>query len=134
MIPNLERATSKAEMILQKHGIACPMQILKKIPGVLVASYAETSESVGIDRENLMTMFGDHDQDAVTTVKIENGKTVYLVVYNRTLTCKETRFALARELGHIVLGHDGSRPEAVRNEEAICFANRLLEGMEGDAL
>ena len=130
MTPNFERATSKAEMILQQHGIACPMTILKKTPGVLVASYAETSESVGIDRQNLMTMFGDHDQDAFTTVKIENGKSVYLVMYNRALTCKETRFALARELGHIALGHDGTRPESVRNEEAICFANRLLEGTD----
>ena len=130
MTPNFERATSKAEMILQQHGIACPMTILKKTPGVLVASYAETSESVGIDRKNLMTMFGDHDQDAFTTVKIENGKSVYLVMYNRTLTCKETRFALARELGHIALGHDGTRPESVRNKEAICFAKHLLKGFE----
>ena len=130
MTPNFERATSKAESIIRQHGIACPMTILKKTPGVLVTSYAETSESVGIDRDNLMTMFGDHDQDAFTTVKIENGKTVYLVMYNRQLTCQETRFALARELGHIVLGHDGTRPESVRNEEAICFANNLLKRFE----
>ena len=130
MTPNYERAITKAEDTIKKYGIACPMTILKKTPGVLVTSYAETSESVGIERQNLIKMFGDHDQDAFTTVKIENGKTVYLVMYNRQLTCKETRFALARELGHIVLGHDGTRPESVRNEEAICFANRLLEGIE----
>ena len=34
--------------------------------------------------------------------------------------------ALARELGHIVLGHDGSRPEEVRTAEALCFAQHLL--------
>ena len=34
--------------------------------------------------------------------------------------------ALARELGHIVLGHDGSRPEDVRTEEALVFARHLL--------
>jgi hypothetical protein len=33
---------------------------------------------------------------------------------------------LARELDHIVLGHDDSRPEEVREEEARCFANHLL--------
>ena len=130
MVPDLNRATSKAEIIIQQHGITCPMTILKKTPGVLVASYAETSEHVGIERQNLMTMFGEHDQDAFTTVKIENGKTVYLVMYNRQLTCQETRFALARELGHIALGHDGTRPESVRNEEAICFAKHLLKGFE----
>jgi Zn-dependent peptidase ImmA (M78 family) len=37
------------------------------------------------------------------------------------------RKALARELGHIVLGHDGTRPEDVRNQEAECFAKVLLE-------
>ena len=34
--------------------------------------------------------------------------------------------ALAREMGHIVLGHDGSRPQDVRNAEALCFAHHLL--------
>ena len=34
--------------------------------------------------------------------------------------------ALAREMGHIVLGHDGTRPEEVRNAEALCFAHHLL--------
>ena len=34
--------------------------------------------------------------------------------------------ALARELGHIVLGHDGSKPEDVRMAEAYCFAHHLL--------
>ena len=130
MYPDFERATAKAESIIKQHGIACPMTILKKTPGVLVASYAETSESLGIERQNLMEMFGEHNQDAFTTVKIEDNRTVYLVMYNRQLTCKETRYALARELGHIVLGHDGTRPESVRNEEAVCFANHLLEGTD----
>ena len=34
--------------------------------------------------------------------------------------------SLARELGHIILGHDGSRPEEVRRAEALCFANHLI--------
>lgn len=130
MIADLANAKAKAAETLLMHGIACPVTILKRIPGVLVTSYSETSECVGIDRQNLLKMFGDHDQDAFTTARIENGKTKYLVVYNQQLPCKETRYALARELGHIILGHDGTRPEEVRNEEAICFANHLLEGIE----
>ena len=34
--------------------------------------------------------------------------------------------AVARELGHAVLGHDGSRPEDVRTMEAMFFARHLL--------
>ena len=127
MKPDHEKAKDKADKIVLQYGMMCPLSILKRIPGVHVASYAETSECVGIDRQRLLTMFGEHDQDAFTTAKIENGKTKYLVMYNKQLNCQDTRFALARELGHIVLEHDGTRPEEVRNEEAICFAEHLLE-------
>jgi hypothetical protein len=34
--------------------------------------------------------------------------------------------ALAREMGHIVLGHDGSLPEDVRMAEALTFAHHFL--------
>lgn len=126
MEPDFERAEAKASKILEQNGTICPLTILKKTPGVCVCSYAETSKVVGIDRQNLLKMFGEHDQDAFTTAYVENGKTKYLVVYNQQLTCKETRYALARELGHIMLGHDGTRPEEVRNAEAIRFAEKLL--------
>ena len=130
MTPNYEKAQAEADRIAKLHGTACPMTILKKTPGVLVVSYTETSKCVGIDRQQPLTMFGEHEQDAFTTARIENGKTKYLVVYNQQLTCKETRYALARELGHIVLGHDGTRPEEVRNAEAVCFADHLLKEVE----
>ena len=130
MKPDYKRAEAKAEELIKLNGIICPMTILKRLPGVLVSSYSETSECTGIDRQKLLTMFGEHNQDAFTTARIENGRTTYLVMYNKQLTCEETRNALARELGHIVLGHDGTRPEEVRNEEAICFSRKLLEGFE----
>lgn len=130
MEPNFERAKEEALKIAKQNGIVCPLTILKRIPGVLVVSYAETSKCVGIDRQQLLTMFGEHDQDAFTTARIENGKNKYIVIYNQQLTCKETRYALARELGHIVLGHDGTRPEATRNAEAICFADNLIGAIE----
>ena len=130
MKADLERAASAAAKTIETYGQLCPMSILKKLPGVLVTSYSETSESVGTDRENLLKMFGERDQDAFTTACIRNGKTKYLIMYNKQMTCLETRNALARELGHIILGHDGTRPESVRNEEAACFAKHLLEGFE----
>ena len=130
MNPDLGRAAAKAEQTIKQYGSVCPMTILKRIPGVLVSSYSDTSEEVGIDRQNLLKMFGDHNQDAFTTAYVENCKTKYLVMYNKQMTCQETRFALARELGHIILEHDGTRPEESRNAEAVCFAEHLLEGFE----
>ena len=51
----------------------------------------------------------------------------YVVVYNMRLPCEDVRRAIARELGHIVLGHDGqTRPTEVRMAEAVCFAHHLL--------
>jgi len=50
------------------------------------------------------------------------------VVYNQRMPFDIVRKALARELGHIVLGHDGTRPEEVRNTEAEHFAKIMLEG------
>ena len=132
MKPDYERAETKADQIIKQYGTICPLTILKRTPGVLVSSYSETSEETGIDRQNLLTMFGEHDQDAFTTAYVENCKTKYLVMYNKQLTCQETRFALARELGHIVLGHDGTRPEETRNEEAVCFAQHLLAELDGE--
>lgn len=130
MTPDCERAKAKATETIEKYGSMCPLSILKKMPGVRVVSYAETSEYVGIDRQKLLTMFGEHNQDAFSTAFIEGGKKRYLVIYNKQLNCASTRKALARELGHIVLGHDGTRPEAARNEEAVCFANHLLGELE----
>ena len=46
-----------------------------------------------------------------------------ILLTNRTAAKAES---LARELGHIILCHDGSLPEDVRNEEAKAFANHLL--------
>ena len=81
---------------------------------------------MGMDRDCVISMFGQGNRDAFTSVNIVNGKKQYLVTYNRYLPFHVVQRSLARELGHIVLGHDGSRPEEVRNEEAKCFAHHLL--------
>lgn len=130
MKADLEKSKAQADETLSIHGRACPITILKRIPGVLVSSYSEISKCAGIERQKLLDMIGEHNYDAFTTARIENGKTKYLVMYNKQMPCYVIRFALARELGHIMLGHDGSRPEDVRNEEAECFAEHLLEVLD----
>ena len=49
------------------------------------------------------------------------------MIYNQELPCRMIRHAVARELGHIVMEHDGSRPEDVRMEEANYFAEQFLK-------
>jgi len=130
MTPDYENAATKATEILIKYGIASapvdPLPILKKIPGVLVMTFEDMSKKANIERESIIDMFGCNNQDAVTTVYVNEGGLRYVVTYNRLLSSMIVDRALARELGHIILGHDGSKPEDVRNEEARCFAKHLL--------
>ena len=130
MEPNYDRAASYALLTLNKYNITAspvsPLPILKNIPGVLVLSFESVAGELGMDRRCVMDMFGEKNQDAFTSVNLVEGKPQYLVTYNQHLPSNLVQRALARELGHIVLGHDGSLPEDVRNEEARCFAHHLL--------
>ena len=130
MTPDYERAAIKATETLIKYGINSapidPLPILKKIPGVIVMTFADMSKKANIDRNDIIDMFGCDNQDAVTNIFINDKDLKYVVTYNRILPSTIVDRALARELGHIILAHDGTRPEDVRNEEASCFAKHLM--------
>ena len=130
MTPDYERAAIKATEILIKYNIRTapvdPLPILKQLPGVFVTTFAEASGKAHMDRQELINMYGCDNQDAVTNVYIRDDQKHYIVTYNRLLPSRIIDMALARELGHIVLGHDGTRPEDVRQEEARCFAHHLM--------
>ena len=130
MTPDYERAAIKATKTLIQHQVGTapidPLPILKKTQGVIVLSFEEMSQKTNIDRKKILDTFGCSNQDAVTTVFVDGDELKYVVTYNRMLSTGIIGRALARELGHILLGHDGSRPEEVRNEEAKCFAHHLL--------
>lgn len=130
MTPDYERAAIKAMEMLIKHHISTapvdPLPVFKRTPGVLVLSFTELSNQIGIDRDNLLTSFDAENHDAVTSIHYDDGKLRYIVTYNQRLPFYLVQRALARELGHIVLGHDGSRPEDVRMAEAYCFAHHFL--------
>lgn len=130
MTPDYQRAAIKATETLIKYGISSApvssLSILKKTPGVLVFTYQTISNKIDQDRRCVISMFGDGNQDAFTTVNMKDGKPQYIVTYNQQLSTVFVQRSLARELGHIILGHDGSLPEDVRNEEAKAFANHLL--------
>ena len=130
MTPNLEAAATKALETLIKYHVTTapviPLPILKSIPGVLVLSFTEMADRIGLDRSSLINTFNAENRDVITSVSNVDGKLRYVVAYNQRLPFYMLQRSLARELGHIVLGHDGSRPEDVRQEEALCFARHLL--------
>ena len=130
MTPDFQTAAIKATETLIKYNVTTapvdPLPILKKMPGVIVMSFEAVSKEINKDRSCVMSMLGEKNQDAYTIAYITEEKPKYLVAFNQMLSVTLFQRALARELGHIVLGHDGSRPEEVRNEEAKCFANHLI--------
>ena len=130
MTPDYERAALKAAETLIENKISTapvlPLPIFKRQPGVLVLSFTEMSSRIGIARDNILTTLETENHDAVTSVHFDDGWLRYIVTYNQRLPLYLLQRALARELGHIVLGHDGSKPEDVRMAEAYCFAHHLL--------
>lgn len=130
MTPDYDRAATAAAEILIKYGICTapvdPIPIFKKAPGFNVVTFTEMSRMVGVDRQDLLSSFDASNRDAVSSVYLKNGKKHYLVAYNMRLPQYLVQRALAREMGHIVLGHDGTRPQEVRNAEALCFAHHLI--------
>lgn len=130
MKPDYEKAARMATGTLIRYGIGTapidPLAILKRIPGVLVMTFEEMSNRTNVDRKEILDTLGCTNQDAVTTVFIEDDSLQYVVTYNRMLSARVVDRALARELGHIVLAHDGTKPEDIRNEEARAFAHHLM--------
>jgi len=130
MTPDYDRAATAAAEILIKYGISTapidPIPIFKKADNFNVVTFTEMSSQIGMDRHALISTFDAQNHDAVSSVYMKNGEPHYIVAYNMLLPQYIVQRALAREMGHIVLGHDGSRPEDVRNAEALCFAQHLL--------
>lgn len=130
MQPDLLRAATLALETLIRHRVSyapvSPLPILKSTPGVIVLSYADMASTIGVDRSCVLNNLSTETLDATTVVDLHGGRPRYLVGYNRQLPTYMADRALARELGHIILGHDGSRPEDVRTEEALTFARHLL--------
>lgn len=130
MTPDYDAAAIKAAETLIKHRVCfapvAPLPILKSMPGVLVLTFAEVALRINSDRDRVLSTLASDNRDVVTTVCNRNGRLLYVVAYNQRLPMYMLQRALARELGHIVLQHDGSRPEAVRAEEALCFARHLI--------
>lgn len=130
MTPDYDRAaTAASKIIVEKKITETPiasLQILLNHPHVRVMSFANMASNSEIDRDDLVPLFGVN-QDAVTFRLEGMDDIAYVVIYNMRLPFEDIRRSIARELGHIVLGHDGqTRSTEVRKAEALCFAHHLL--------
>lgn len=129
--PNFDLAATKALEILIEKKITetpvDPMRILKDYPGVRIIPFTKMADEIEKEREDLVPMFYTN-QDAATFHLSEKMDDIsYIVVYNMRLPIEIIHRAIARELGHIVLGHNGTvRTPKVRMAEAMCFAHHLL--------
>ena len=130
MTPDLERAATAAAETLIRYNVTsapvAPLRILKSVPGVIVLSFAEMASGIGIERRELLDKYGSASRDAFTLVREVGGRLRYFVGYNLLLPDYLLQRAIARELGHIVLQHDGTRTEEARMAEAMFYARHLL--------
>lgn len=128
--PDYETAATRAAETLVRLQISSapvlPLQILNSIPGVLVRSFTEFADSRGLDRQDLVSMYGAEAQDAVTFSRAINGKPHYIVAYNQRFPFYMLQMSLARELAFIVLGTNAVRQDDARMQEALTFTRHLL--------
>lgn len=131
MKPDYDKAATKAmEILIENRITETPidtLSILLKYPGVRVMSFTKFATQAGKDREDLVPMFGENQDAATFTLDTPIEDVKYIVVYNMRLPHEIIMRGIARELGHIALGHDGiTRPSDIRRAEAMCFAHHLI--------
>lgn len=118
MSPNLEDAAVKAVETVERFGLdprrADPLSVLERLNNVYLISHDSPLCQI------------EANQDAVTLVNKAASGLQYIVIYNMGIEPYKLRFALARELAHIILEHDGNSPEDIWSSEAVCFAYHFL--------
>ena len=95
------------DLEIQIQGIQDQISVLTE--KVNVVTFTEMSRLIGVDRADLLSAFSAENHDAVSSAYLKDGHPHYLVAYNMRLPAYLVQRALAREMGHLVLGHDGSR-------------------------
>lgn len=129
--PDYDRAAAAAMQLLIDHNVTetpiNPLPILLNYPGVRVLPYTKMASDAGMDRKELIPIFGNQDAATFHLDLPGMDDVRYVVVYNMRLPFEIIWRAIARELGHIVLCHDGvTRSMEARMQEAVCFAHHLI--------
>lgn len=103
------------------------LSILMSYPHVRVVPFAGLASDAGINRADLIPLFGKNQDASTFNLDMDIEDVKYVVFYNMHLSGVVIARALARELGHIALGHDGlTRTSDARIAEAMCFAHHLM--------
>ena len=128
--PDLDAAAIKAMEILCSHKImetpVNPIGFLAERQNVRIMPFTKMAQVAGIERQDLVPMFGSN-QDAALFHMSGMDSVDYVVVYNMRLPIEIIYRGIARELGHIALGHDGrTKHTEARMAEAMTFAHHLL--------
>lgn len=129
--PDFENAALMAMEFLIVNKITAtpinPMPILLKYPNVRVMPFTAMADRAGMERDDLLPLFGVNSDAATFHLNGDIPDVRYVVVYNMRLPFEIIWRGIARELGHIALGHDGiTRSTDARRAEAMCFAHHLL--------
>lgn len=130
--PDLDTAAIKAMEILRNHKIKGtpinPVDFLEEQKNVRVMPFTNMAQAAGMERDSVLPMFGSNQDAALFHMTMPGFDTVdYVILYNMRLPIEIIYRAIARELGHIVLGHDGkTKHPGARMAEALCFAHHLL--------
>ena len=129
--PDFETAAIKAMEILIENNITetpiNTMPILLSHPEVRVMPFTSMADRAGVERDDLVPLFGSNQDAATFHLGMNIHGIKYVVVYNMRLPYEMIWRGIARELGHIVLGHDGAtRTAEARMAEALCFAHHLI--------
>ena len=130
--PDFSLAATRALEILRDNSITetpiNPLPVLLNVPGVRVIPFTKMANEIDRDRSDLIPMFGANTDAATFHLQMDGLDDVdYVVVYNMRLPFEIIWRGIARELGHIVLGHTGTtRTADARMAEALCFAHHLI--------
>ena len=124
MTPDYKKAAAKAVETAARFN-SDALSILKSLNNVHLIAYSinRISEAGFYCSEE---MFNGQNQDAFTLANKKDGKLQYIIIYNQTVSPVKLRYALSRELGHVMLEHDGSSAEEIWSEEANCFSYHFL--------
>ena len=127
MNPDYKTATAKAAEALTRYCIdrdrPDPLSVLRQLSNVLLMPFRQSF--LYIDSTYQYT-FSIGDRESMTLVNNVGGNLQYIVIYDENTDPVKLQLDLAKELGHVILQHDGSSPENVWLEEATCFAYHFI--------
>ncbi len=125
-LPDLPRAATLATRVLIHRRVKAlpvdPLAILRACRDTRVYTAQAAGEELGMPPDVLAASL--RNAEACTFRLVEGENVHYIIVWSAEGNPARTRFTLAHELGHRLLGHTGA--DLAEETEADCFASHLL--------